>query len=60
MYKWYFLPTSKGWEWHRVDANGKLSKSTRSFETRNACVADARRHGYSPPPLKRSLNRKLR
>jgi hypothetical protein len=52
MNKWYFIPTGDGWEWHRTDPTGKLTRSTRSFATRAECVADATASGYSSEPTK--------
>jgi hypothetical protein len=60
MVKWLFLPTAKGWEWHRIDSDGKLSKSASTFATKRECVEDAKRHGYTTAAMKHSANRKRR
>jgi hypothetical protein len=38
------------WHWQRLDTAGELvEKSMYAFLTKDECIADARKNGYSPP-----------
>ena len=46
--RWYFYENvSGGWQWDCVDPSGALiAQAPCPFESRTACVSDAKRHGY--------------
>ena len=46
--RWYFYEaTGGGWQWDHIDENGTLiARAPRPFDSRTACVADAKAHGY--------------
>ena len=46
--RWYFYETRPGlWQWDLVGETGELVRqSERAFESRGACVTDAKAHGY--------------
>lgn len=46
--RWYFYRDSSGvWRWDAVADNGELvNRSALAFESRPACVADAKVNGY--------------
>ena len=52
--RWFFYQDSAHlWKWARIDAFGTvLSYSGASFASRDECVDDARRNGYSEAPVR--------
>jgi hypothetical protein len=49
MEMWEFLQDARRcWYWRRTSASGSHSVSSRVFDTRDACVADALARGYDP------------
>jgi hypothetical protein len=46
--RWYFYESATGtWRWDAVDGKGGLLRqSAQAFESRPACVLDAKAHGY--------------
>ena len=46
--RWYFYETTRGgWQWDHIDESGRLiARAPRPFDSRIACVADAKAHGY--------------
>ena len=46
---WSVYSDSSGlWHWEMLDAHARqVAHSTRGFSARDACLADARLHGYS-------------
>ena len=56
-YNWEFAEaTPRGWTWRCVDSeSGSVVRlSSRSFPVLYECVEDAKRNGFTPPPLKAS------
>jgi hypothetical protein len=46
MHRWEFFPKPDGkWYWQYRGADGVSSKCTGSFDSFDACLNDARRHG---------------
>lgn len=46
---WEFYTDNRGdWRWRRVAANGRIvGASSQGFSSRQACVENARRNGYT-------------
>ena len=46
---WSVYADSSGrWHWEMLDASaGVIAQSSRGFQTRDECLADARKHGYT-------------
>jgi hypothetical protein len=62
METWEFLQDARrSWYWRRTRATGSHNVSSRVFDSRAACVADAVAHGYdpeaeiAPPPDRNSI-----
>lgn len=54
-YSWEFSEaTSGGWSWRCVDRStgSVVSCSSRTFPVLYDCVEDAKRNGFTPPPLR--------
>jgi hypothetical protein len=52
--RWFFYQdVANLWKWARIDVFGTvLSYSSASFVTRDECVEDARRSGYTEDPVR--------
>lgn len=60
--RWEFYLDARGlWCWRRVhEDRGIVADSKRCFPTRDACLADAVRHGYVSAPAKGRVHRRMR
>jgi hypothetical protein len=58
MIKWEFFTTRQAgkdysswkWRWRQIYEDGRVEESADSFVTINACIADAKQHGYREDP----------
>ncbi len=55
-HRWEFYLDARGlWCWRRLNGESSIvSDSKRCFPTRDACVADAEKHGFVDRPRRRS------
>jgi hypothetical protein len=56
MRKWQFGQMwDQRWYWRRLHDDGSFLESTRAFDSKIECVADAFDHGYCSPPVDQSI-----
>jgi len=54
---WRFYAEADHWKWQRVSVNGEvISQSSRSYESYDGCVADAKDSGYLFEPSQARKN----